>query len=780
MSSELAIVITARNLAQQTLSQLDGQLKGLEQSSNFASRGFSGLQGVVGTGLKAAAGLGAAGLGALGAAAGSSVTQAANFEQAMANVGAVSRATDADMTRLSAAAKEMGATTAFTAKEAADGMAFLAMAGFNVDQTLQALPAVLAAASAGNIDLATTADIVSNVLGGLRLEAVEAGRVADVLAMASSKSNTSIEMLGQTMKFAAPAAANLGFSLEEVTAAAGFMADAGIQSSLAGTHLRAIFASLSTPTEAAAKAMMELGIEVRNSDGTMRDFTNIVGQFENKLADAGAAQKDFALNAVFGREAAGSFSILLGRGAESLRGYTTELQGAGGAAQEMADRQLNTLRGAMTLFGSAVDGVKVSIGEKFLPVLTAGVRELTSFIDLIGPSLAAAVAISTDAISAFLSMVEAGQDPLRAFVDAMGGFIPADMIARIHDLIDIGIELKNQFVDFITPALNAVAAFISWKDVLMALGIVVASIVLPALWGIVTAAAPVIAIAAALIAGVALLRNAWENDWGGIQTKTMAAIDVIVPLLSELWTWAETKIPEALTALLAVFQTHWPAIQTAVENAWASILVAFEAVSKWLLVTLPTGLAALYTDFQLGWAAIQGFVTGAISNIVGVFETMKTWLTSTLSGAMNTFKSFLGSLALPNPFAGLASVIEAIPTALDSLRNKVNEIKNFLGSVSIPNPFAGISMPSMPSWLGGSGANAAGSGFFTGGLTLVGERGPEMVMLPRGSRIESSERTQRMMGGEAVTVNNYFTVTSDLDIEAAAYKIVKRIQERSR
>jgi phage-related protein len=260
----------------------------------------------------------------------------------------------------------------------------------------------------------------------------------------------------------------------------------------------------------------------------------------------------------------------------------------------------------------------------------------------------------------------------------------------------------------------------------------------------------------------------------------MPHVGTVVATVLDALILAFRAVDVALTALLGVFQKHWPAIQAAVENAWASIRTAFEAVSVWLLVTLPTALGAIYVDFQQTWQAVQGFVTGAISNIVGVFETMKTWLTSTLQGALSTFKTFLGSFTLPNPFAGLRSVIQAIPDALDSVRNKVNEIKSFLSSVSIPNPFAGITMPSMPSWMGGAGNNAAGSGFFPGGLTLVGERGPEMVMLPRGSRIESSERTARMMGGEGVTVNNYFTVAGDLDIEAAAYKIVRRIQERSR
>jgi TP901 family phage tail tape measure protein len=672
----IAIKIAAQDQASGVLGRIGGALRGLTGETGVAGRGFAGLQGVVAGLATAGMGLLFTGILAVGGALGGSIGKAAEFQQAMANVGAVSLASADDLGRLEAAALEAGSTTAFTATQSANALSFLAMAGFSVDESITALPAVLAAAAAGNLDLATTADIVSNVLGGMRMEAGEAGRVADVLALASANSNTNIAMLGETMKFAAPAAANWGMSLEEATAAAGFLADAGIQGSLAGTHLRAIMGSLSTPTNAATAALKNLGVQVRGESGEMLGLAEIIGQMEGALGDVTPAQRDFALNAIFGREAAGSFSILLGRGAEELAEYAGELGEASsmfdglGAAQMQARMQLDTFEGSMTLLRSAVDGAMVSIGSAFLPILQ---QLALGAIPLVQGALAAVLPI-VDGVAAgvrlFGENVQAGMTPLGAFQAMLGGLISPELAVRFGEIV-AGVQ---GFMGTAQAALEPVMAFIAnnvqLSDVLGALGIVVASIVLPALAGIVVAAAPVLLMGAALIGGVALLRQAWEGNWGGIQEKTATAVAFVQTTVGaglaqiQAW-WAENgegvkaRVAETWAAVVARFAQG-------IDNGKALVGAGLAAIRAWwaengeeVKGTVSRLWTALGAAFSSGLATAKTTVETALANIQTFWANNKEGILSAVGILWDTIKSL---------FQGGADMVTGIIAAFTSAR----------------------------------------------------------------------------------------------------------------
>lgn len=721
-------------------------LKGVDDGASAAlgsvKTGMAGLGAAVGV----AAGVAAAGAAAMGGGLAYSIGRAAEFEQAMANVGAISLASADDLARLESAALSAGSTTSFTATQAADGLAFLAMAGFDVDQSISALPAVLSAAAAGNMDLATTADIVSNVLGGFRIGAEEAGRVADVLALASANSNTSIEMLGQTMKFAAPTAANLGWSLEEVTASAGFLADAGIQSSLAGTHLRAVMGSLSTPTSIAAGAMEDLGIAVRDSDGEMLSFTDILAQFETALGDVSAEQRDFALNAIFGREAAGSFSILLGRGSEALGDYTEKLEGAGGAAEEMANRQLDTLQGQVTLLKSALDGAAVSIGTAFLPTLTdlaqaaipmveAGMARLQPIIEAI-PGV---ISLVSDAFGGFIEAVQAGESPL----SALGGLVETLALqfgasVETAEALRGGVATVTEAIGSVMgPVAEAVGSFVSWQDVLGAVGLVIASVAVPALISVVAAAAPVIAVAAALVGGVALLRNAWENDWGGIQGKTQSALEAVKGFIST-----------GLAQIQQFWETHGEAIITAAQNAWDTVQSGIETVTAIIQGVIGLFQLAVEGDWyafgetlrtaaETVWDAIKTIIGGAVDNI-------KAFFTETDWGAV-------GSAVIQGIANGISSAVGFVADAAKAAAQ---------AALDAAKGFLGIQSPSVLA------AQQIGKPFAQGiGL------GAEDEMAATGQRLAGAIRQQMIpaaatavapgpsAGRSSVIVNHYYTVT---------------------
>ena len=272
----------------------------------------------------------------------------------------------------------------------------------------------------------------------------------------------------------------------------------------------------------------------------------------------------------------------------------------------------------------------------------------------------------------------------------------------------------------------------------------------------------------ALVAGIKLFGETIAAIMPHVGTVVGMAIDGLI--------LAFTAIDTALTATLAYFQENWPAIQAAIETAWANIKVAFDAIVLWFTVTIPTALDALLVDWETIWNSIKAKTVSIIGVITGVMNQIAEFAKVTIPNAITAFSEFLGNLNLPNPFRVISSTINGIKGAIDTAKNAIDSFKSWLGSISIPNPFGSFSVPSFSNPF----SNAAGSGFFAGGLTLVGERGPELAYLPRGTRIESSERTSQMMGNGGMTVNVYATVSNQMDVEELAYRVAQTIQRRQR
>ncbi len=305
---------------------------------------------------------------------------AGDFESAMNTVAAKSGATAVEFKKLEDLAASLGATTRFSATQAAQGMAFLAQAGFDTNQILAALPATLNLASAGNLELARAADIASNVLKGFRLPAEEAGRAADVLALAAAKTNTDVEELGAAMSRIAPVASDLGVSMEETAAAIGALSDAGIKGFRAGTALRAIMAKLAGPTGQAAKAMEKLGIETRDLQGNFVGLPALMDQFavaERNAADKGQFFADKVK--IFGTEMVSSAGILINKGGPALQALTDEFIKAGGASQRMTNIMERGFVGGVRVLISALESLAIAVGNtgllKLAENMTRGAAE---------------------------------------------------------------------------------------------------------------------------------------------------------------------------------------------------------------------------------------------------------------------------------------------------------------------------------------------------------------------------------------------------------------------
>jgi TP901 family phage tail tape measure protein len=321
--------------------------------------------GVLATNALANAGAAAVGFGR------DSLTAAANFEDAMGDVAAISGATGEDFDALRQTALDLGAETAFSASQAAEGMKLLSQAGFDVEQTIGAIPGVLSAAAAGGVDLATAADVVANTLRGFGLAAEDSAHVADVLAMAANRSNADITTLGESMKYAAPVAAALGVSMEDATAAIGRMHDAGIKGSMAGTALRGILTRLAAPTNKAAAEMARLGINVFDAQGKMLPLPELVGHVSERFEGLTDSQRAHALSVMVGQEAMSGFLALMKAGPENLGDFSQALLDSGGAATSVADIQLADFNGAMEALGGSVETFQIELLSGALPALAA-------------------------------------------------------------------------------------------------------------------------------------------------------------------------------------------------------------------------------------------------------------------------------------------------------------------------------------------------------------------------------------------------------------------------
>ncbi|WP_221899683.1 phage tail tape measure protein [Bathymodiolus platifrons methanotrophic gill symbiont] len=289
---------------------------------------------------------------ALGAVIAAPVKIAVDFEQSIAKLGAITRADEKSLQSLETTARKLGETTLFTASQSAKAMTFLGMAGFKTNQIMAATPGMLNLAQAAGSDLAVTADIASNILSGFSLEAEQMGRVGDILSATFTSSNTTLQMLGDTLKYAAPVASATGASLEEVAAMAGLLGNVGIQGGMAGTALRAAFLRLSAPPKMAADAIEQLGLSVKDTEGNLRSMPVLLKEIGMATQSIGTAEQAAIIKKLFGSEAAAGMTELLKQaGSGALDDYIAQLQKAKGTANEMAQKMGDTTSGALKRLG---------------------------------------------------------------------------------------------------------------------------------------------------------------------------------------------------------------------------------------------------------------------------------------------------------------------------------------------------------------------------------------------------------------------------------------------
>jgi TP901 family phage tail tape measure protein len=305
----------------------------------------------------------------------------ASFEQEMAKVAAISGADAEAVDKLNAKAKEMGETTVFSASEAASAFEYMAMAGWDTEDMLSGIEGVMSLAAASGEDLATTSDIVTDALTAMGYSAGDAGKLADVMAAASSSANTNVGLMGSTFKYAAPLIGAMGYSMEDAAVAIGLMANAGIKGEKSGTALRTILTNLSAPTDRVQKAMDRLGISLTDEAGNMRSLDDVMKDLRTGFKDLSETEKTQVAADLAGKEAMSGLLAVVNAAPADYEKLTKAVNNSAGASKEMADTMNDTVNGQVTLLKSKVEGVMIKIFENASGAIREAIQQISDALD---------------------------------------------------------------------------------------------------------------------------------------------------------------------------------------------------------------------------------------------------------------------------------------------------------------------------------------------------------------------------------------------------------------
>lgn len=312
---------------------------------------------------------------------GMAVRTTAEFDSSMSKVQAVSGATGGEFDQLRDKAREMGSKTKFSASEAAEAMNYMAMAGWKTKDMLSGIDGIMNLAAASGEDLATTSDIVTDGLTALGYSAKDAGRMADVMAAASSNANTNVSMMGETFKYAAAVAGSMGYSMEDVALATGLMANAGIKGSQAGTALRSTISRMAAPTKQVSAAMKAVGVEMTNADGTARPFRDVMIDLRKGMAGLSETEKTQIASTIAGKNAMSGFLSIINASDQDFNKLADAIDNSDGAAQKMADTMQDNLGGQVTILKSQMQELAISVGDTLVPMAKKAVKAAQQLTD---------------------------------------------------------------------------------------------------------------------------------------------------------------------------------------------------------------------------------------------------------------------------------------------------------------------------------------------------------------------------------------------------------------
>ena len=564
--------------------QIAGTIASSFNSSVGAAQSkLSALGKAAGTAMKAAAAASAAATAAVGAFAASSVKTGMEFDSAMSQVAATMGKTVDEVQDLRAVAQEMGATTAFSATQAAEGLNYMALAGYSAEQSMTMLPKVLDLAAAGGMELARASDMVTDAQSALGLTAEQTAAMVDQMAKASSTTNTSVAQLGDAILTIGATGKSAAGGTAELSQVLGILADNGIKGAEGGTHLRNVMLALQAPTDKAAAAMANLGIQAFDSQGNFRDMQGIFSDLQASMDGMTEKQRSDILSTIFNKTDLASVNALLGTTAERWDEVAAAIDNSEGAAAAMAATQLDNLAGDVTLFQSALEGAQIALSDQLTPSLREFVQfgsgalgELTTAFQEGGLDGA------MDAMGGILS------NGLNLIIGQVPGFTQAGMrllgalgqglLDNLPTITSAALTIALMLVDGLVTAFPALTQGGTQMLLQLALGIADAipellPAVLAAVFEIINTLTGPDTLTALLGAALAILLALGDGLIAAIP-DLIEAIPVIVENLALALAAAAPMLAEAGVHLLGSLAANLPAIVSAVIQAVPAIIAA--------------------------------------------------------------------------------------------------------------------------------------------------------------------------------------------------------------
>lgn len=344
-----------------------------------------------------------------------------SFEKSMANVQALSGATEEELQLLSDTAKEFGSSTQFSASEAADALSYMALAGWDAKTSCDALGGVLDLAASSGMDLAEASDMVTDYLSAFGMEAEDSAYFADLLSYAQSNANTTAEGLGEAYKNCAANMSAAGQDIETTTALLSSMANQGLKGSEAGTALTAVMRDMTSKMEDGAISIGETSVKVQDAQGNFRDLTDILKDVESATEGMGDAEKSSALMATFTSDSIKGLNLILNAGVDSTADFEEQLRSCDGTAKDMANTMNDTLSGDITALNSKLEGIKITIYESMAPALREAVAQISEVLDTVdweekGKQIGDIAVKAVD----FFSKIVANADGVKSVLEAIG------------------------------------------------------------------------------------------------------------------------------------------------------------------------------------------------------------------------------------------------------------------------------------------------------------------------------------------------------------------------
>lgn len=726
----------------------------------------------------------------LGAAA-AAVKVGTDFDSEMSKVAAISGATGDDLQSLRDTAIEWGSKTKFSATEAAEGLEYMALAGWNTQDSISALPSVLNLAAAADMDLGEASDIVTDYLTAFGLSANDAETFVDQLAYAMANSNTNVTMLGEAFKNCAATAGSMGYSVEDVTAVLMTMADAGIKGGEAGTALNTIMTRLATDTKGCATELKQYGIEVYDAEGNMNSLSSILNGMTTIWSNLTDEQQANLSKTIAGTNQYSSFQTIMqglsdtaAETGKSFNDYSAALADCDGTAAEMAATMQDNLAGQLTTLKSTLETIGIQISTILTPALSQIVTWLqnaaTAFANLdertkkviitiaaiaaaIGPIIAvigtvvSAIGTAMTAVGGLMTAMAAGEGVVVALGGALGALAgPIAIVVALIAGIAIAVvthwdTIKGVIAGIGSAVSELVASIGTWlSGIISSIASFISNIV-STVSGVFTTIGNIVKVGLMLIAEIfnayiTIITLPFQFIWENCKDILISAWQAITEKISSALADISTAVSSGLNAVKAIFTNVWNAIRSVV----STVLNAIKAVitSVWNAVRSVTSSV---------WNAIKSVITSVVnsikSTVTSVFNAIKTAITTPLNAAKASVSSIFNGIktTISNTINNAKSVVtnglNAIKAAFSRLTLKFPSIK--LPHFSISGSFS-LNPPSVPHFSVSWYSKAMDSAMLlknptifgmTGGRFLGGgEVGNEFVTGQR--NLEDSIRTQ--------------------------------------